>query len=207
MHALPTAKPPIYLASSSPRRRELLLQIGVPYQLVGSEVDESPLPNEAPADYVLRLAHAKAEAGWRKVGTQANLRWLLAADTTVAIVGKILGKPNDAADATAMLRALSGITHEVLTAISVSDGERYLTRLSRSQVTMRELNDAEIIGYVASGEPMDKAGAYGIQGLGAVLIANMSGSFSGVVGLPLSETAAALVELGYPFWSLPDSAG
>lgn len=191
--------PPIYLASGSPRRRELLNQIGVPIERIGSEVDETPLAGEGAHAYVLRLARAKAEAGlaaMRSAGLPPRL--LLAADTTVALDDAILGKPLDAADAAAMLARLSGRSHEVLTAVALTDGERVETALSASTVRFRALTAAEIAAYVASGEPLDKAGSYGAQGLGAVLVEEIRGSFSGVVGLPLCETAALLRRFGYP---------
>ncbi|WP_374352037.1 nucleoside triphosphate pyrophosphatase [Chitinimonas sp.] len=195
------SKPLIYLASGSPRRRELLTQIGVPFERISSEVDETPLPGEGAHAYVARLAHAKALAGVAMV-RQAGLpqRLLLAADTTVALQDRILGKPVDAADAVAMLSQLSGRRHEVLTGVAVADGERVEVVVSESVVQMRELSATEIAAYVATGEPLDKAGSYGAQGLGAVLIKDLSGSFSGVVGLPLTETAALLQRFGYPFW-------
>ncbi|QNM96945.1 Maf family protein [Chitinimonas koreensis] len=192
-------RPPIYLASGSPRRRELLNQIGVPIERIGSEVDETPLAGEGAHAYVLRLARAKAEAGlaaMRAAGLPPRL--LLAADTTVALDDAILGKPLDAADAAAMLARLSGRSHEVLTAVALTDGERVETALSASTVRFRALEAAEITAYVASGEPLDKAGSYGAQGLGAVLVEEIRGSFSGVVGLPLCETAALLRQFGYP---------
>lgn len=201
---MPASKPAIYLASASPRRRELLGQIGIPFERIACEIDETPLPGEAAPAYVERLARAKAAAGiaaMRAAGLAPRL--LLAADTTVALGDLILGKPLDAADARAMLARLSGSRHQVLTGVAISDGERCAYALSCSEVCFRELGEAEIAAYVASGEPMDKAGSYGAQGLGAVLIASISGSFSGVVGLPLAETCQLLQSLGYPFWTQP----
>jgi septum formation protein len=198
-------KPHIYLASGSPRRRELLTQIHVPYERVSGEVDETPLAGEGAHAYVERLARAKAAAGVANVlaaGRPAGL--VLAADTTVALDDQILGKPVDAAEAVAMLRQLSGRQHEVLTGLAISDGFRVEVAVSESTVLFRDLTDAEITAYVATGEPMDKAGSYGAQGLGAVLIERLSGSFSGVVGLPLTETAQLLVRFDYPFWAKVD---
>lgn len=194
-------KPLIYLASASPRRRELLGQIGIPFERIACEIDEIPLPGEAARPYVERLARAKAAAGIA-AAQAAGLptRLLLAADTTVALEGQILGKPIDTADARAMLAQLSGSTHEVLTGVAISDGQRCEYQLSCSMVRFRQLSAAEIAAYVASGEPLDKAGSYGAQGLGAVLIEEIRGSFSGVVGLPLAETVALLQRFDYPFW-------
>lgn len=195
------SKPSIYLASASPRRRELLAQVGIPVQLVSGEIDETPLADENPAAYVERLALAKARAGYatlRGRGQASGL--LLAADTTVALGTEIFGKPAHAEEAAHMLSRLSAGEHTVLTAVAVTDGERYEAVVSVSGVRFRALDAAEIAAYVASGEPMDKAGAYGIQGLGAVLVEEIHGSFSGIVGLPLAETVALLRRFGYPFW-------
>ncbi|QDQ27225.1 septum formation inhibitor Maf [Chitinimonas arctica] len=194
-------KPAIYLASASPRRRELLTQIGVPFELLRCEIDETPLAGELPHPYVARLARAKAEAGvaaYRAAGLPPRL--LLAADTTVALGEAILGKPVDVADAEAMLASLSGKSHQVMTGVAVTDGERVEVVVSVSQVRFRILSAAEIRSYVATGEPMDKAGSYGAQGKGALLIAAMEGSFSGVIGLPLAETGALLQGFDYPIW-------
>ncbi|MBV8656809.1 MAG: septum formation inhibitor Maf [Burkholderiales bacterium] len=194
-------RPAIYLASGSPRRRELLNQIGVPFDRIGSEVDETPAAGEGAHAYVARLAAEKAAAGVARMRMDSLApRLVLAADTTVALDDHILGKPVDHDEACAMLRRLSGRTHEVLTGVAISDGARTEVAISTSVVRFRNLSDTEIAAYVASGEPMDKAGAYGAQGLGAVLIAELSGSFSGVVGLPLTETMQLLQGFGYPFW-------
>jgi septum formation protein len=191
----------IYLASRSPRRRELLTQIGVRFHLLlfrerageGTEVNEDPLAGEAPDVYVERMARTKAEAGWRRM-LQRNLPHapVLAADTTVALEGRIFGKPVDRTEAAAMLAQLSGRGHEVLTAIALTNGERLESALSRSEVRFSEITSQEIEDYVASGEADDKAGAYGIQGRAARYIAELRGSYSGVVGLPLYETARML---------------
>ncbi len=191
----------IYLASRSPRRRELLSQIGVRFHLLlfrarpgeGLDVDEAPLAGELPDAYVERLAHAKAEAGWRRL-MQRNLPQapVLAADTTVALGGRIFGKPAGREDAAAMLAALSDGRHEVLTAIALKYGERMESALSRSEVRFRKLTPQEIRQYVASGECDDKAGAYAIQGRAARFITELRGSYSGVMGLPLFETAQLL---------------
>jgi len=197
------SKPFIYLASASPRRRELLAQVGIPVKLISGEIDETPLTDESPAAYVERLAFAKARAGYatlRATGLPPGL--LLAADTTVALGSEIFGKPEHADDAMRMLARLSASEHEVLTAVAVSDGERFEAIVSVSSVRFRALQAAEIAAYVASGEPMDKAGAYGIQGLGAVLVDTIKGSFSGIVGLPVAETVALLQRFAYPFWGV-----
>jgi septum formation protein len=200
-------EPRIYLASRSPRRRELLTQIGVPFNLllfrsaprVDEQVDESPLPDEKVEDYVVRVARAKAEFGDRLVQSR-RLRPhpVLAADTTVELEGKIYGKPVNAADATAMLKALSGRTHRVLTTVAIAWQGKVEHRLNINEVRFRELSEAEIRHYVQSGEPMDKAGAYGIQGVAAMFVAEMHGEHSGVVGLPLCETTLLLRAIGYP---------
>jgi septum formation protein len=197
----------IYLASRSPRRRELLTQIGVRYHLLlfrerpdsGVEVSEEPLAGEAPDAYVERVARAKAEAGWRRM-LQRNLPHapVLAADTTVALDGRILGKPADRKEAATMLASLSGRSHEVLTAIAIQYVDRLESALSRSEVRFKELSAREIADYVASGEADDKAGAYAIQGAAARFVAELRGSYSGVMGLPLFETAQMLERLASP---------
>jgi septum formation protein len=188
----------IYLASGSPRRRELLTQMGVPFERIVSEVDETPRPDEGAHDYVLRLAVDKACAGWEAVVREGRPpRLLLAADTTVALDDQILGKPADSTEATAMLRRLSGRTHEVLTAVAITDGARTETVCSVSEVDFKPLSETEIAAYVTTGEPLDKAGSYGAQGLGALFVTSIRGSFSGVVGLPIFETAALLARFDY----------
>ncbi|MGY3173011.1 septum formation protein [Pseudomonas sp. TE12234] len=190
---------PLYLASGSPRRRELLTQIGVPFSAVSADIDETPLPHESPSAYVERLARGKAAAG--RAVVQSNLPFcVLGADTAVVLDGKILGKPVDEADACAMLMMLSGCEHEVLTAIALLDGERCESRVVRSVVRFRPIGSDEAAAYWASGEPRDKAGGYGIQGLGAVFVAGLNGSYSAVVGLPLCETAELLGHFGITCW-------
>jgi septum formation protein len=190
----------IYLASRSPRRRELLTQIGVHYDVLllresveRLDVDETPVPGEAPASYVERIAITKAQIGWRRV-CQRNLprHAVLSADTMVTLDGNIFGKPTTPAHAKGMLTQLSGHTHQVMTTVALcyQDTLTYLT--SVSDVRFKSLTDAEIATYVATGEPMDKAGSYAIQGRGAVFIAHLSGSYTGVMGLPLYETANLL---------------
>lgn len=187
----------IYLASRSPRRRELLEQIGMKHELIDADVDEAVLPGEAPSEYVLRLARAKADAGWQRVLDLGRAQApVLAADTTVALGAAILGKPADRADAEAMLACLSGKRHEVFTAIAVRLGEHVETAVSASEVQFAELDSAAIRSYVASGEADDKAGAYGIQGRAARFIVELRGSYSGVMGLPLYETAQLVERIG-----------
>jgi septum formation protein len=185
----------IYLASGSPRRRELLQQIGVPFRVVAAAVDEAVLPGEEPLVYVTRLAAAKADLGWGR-NRDATDGAVLAADTAVVLDGKILGKPADGKDAEGMLRQLSGRTHEVLTAVALRTAKGLKSRISRSEVTFRSIAAAEARAYWESGEPRDKAGAYAIQGRAAVFVAELRGSYSGVVGLPLFETAELLCEAG-----------
>lgn len=189
----------LYLASGSPRRRELLTQIGVPFSAISADIDETPLPDESPSTYVERLARGKAEAGRRTVASEGEF-CVLGADTAVVLDGKILGKPVDEAQACAMLMQLAGREHEVLTAIAVLEGERCESRVVRSRVRFRLIDLAEAAAYWASGEPRDKAGGYGIQGLGAVFVAGLNGSYSAVVGLPLCETSELLGHFGIPCW-------
>jgi septum formation protein len=193
---------PLYLASGSPRRRELLTQIGVPFTAISADIDETPLIDESPAAYVERLARGKAEAGRAKLAVSESGApiCVLGADTAVVLDGQILGKPVDEADAVAMLMALSDREHEVLTAIAVLDGQRCESRVVRSLVRFRSISREEAAAYWASGEPLDKAGGYGIQGLGAVFVAGLNGSYSAVVGLPVCETAELLGHFGIPCW-------
>ena len=181
----------VYLASGSPRRRELLQQIGVPFRVVGAAVDEAVRPGEAPAAYVARLAAAKADVGWER-SRDAIDGPVLAADTSVVLDGRILGKPADRERAERMLRQLSGRTHEVLTAVALRTATGLRSRMSRSEVTFRRIAAAEARAYWETGEPCDKAGAYAIQGRAAIFIAELRGSYSGVMGLPLFETAELL---------------
>jgi septum formation protein len=194
----------LYLASGSPRRRELLTQIAVPFLTQIAPIDENALPGESPIAYVERLARAKAQAGLSALADTEGAV-VLGADTAVVLDGRILGKPADRADALATLGALSGRSHEVLTAVALVSPGRLASRVVTSQVTFRALSQAEIEAYWASGEPQDKAGCYGIQGLAAVFVSQLQGSYSAVVGLPLCETAALLAEFAIPCWqSLPD---
>jgi septum formation protein len=194
----------IYLASQSPRRRELLEQIGVDYRVLTIDVDESCQSGEAAQDYVSRLAAAKALAGahqLRPAGTDShNDAAVLGADTTVVLGGEIMGKPRDETDARRMLQALSGRTHQVISAVSLAAPTRQITRTSVTEVRFRPLGDDLISRYWQTGEPRDKAGAYGIQGLGAVFVDGITGSYSNVVGLPIETLAPMLDELGIPYW-------
>ncbi|MEX6502401.1 Maf family protein [Pseudomonas zhanjiangensis] len=193
----------LYLASGSPRRRELLTQIGVPFTPHPVPLDESPLPGEAPDLYVERLARAKAQAGLGLLG-QTEGAVVLGADTAVVLDGRILGKPADREEALATLGALSDREHQVLTAVALASSERVAARLVVSRVRFRALARAELEAYWATGEPRDKAGSYGIQGLAAVFVSHLQGSYSAVVGLPLCETAELLAEFAIPCWqSLP----
>jgi len=199
---------PLFLASGSPRRRELLTQIGVPFQVVSASIDETPLSDECPAAYVERLARAKARAGREHLlGASVSAPFcVLGADTAVVLDDQILGKPVDEADALSMLMALSGREHEVLTAIAILAAERCETRVVRSRVSFRTISQQEAAQYWASGEPQDKAGGYAIQGLAAVFVAGLNGSYSGVVGLPVCETAELLGQFGIPCWQTLSSA-
>ena len=193
-----TAVPVLVLASRSPRRRELLDQAGIAHRVLAVDVDETRLPGEAPAVYVERLARAKARAGLAGAGDLP----VLGADTAVVVDGDVLGKPADRADGLAMLARLAGRAHEVLTAVALArpGGEEHC-RLSVSHVTFRALTDAEIAAYWATGEPADKAGGYAIQGRAARFVTRLEGSYSGVVGLPLHETAELLAAAGIdPGW-------
>lgn len=188
--------PLIWLASASPRRSALLQQIGVPHRVRPVAVDESVLPDEIPSRYVVRLAVAKAERLWSQLAEAERLP-VLGSDTTVALGQEILGKPRDQADAADMLRRLSGRTHQVYTAVAVRHAAGCDSRLSVSDVTMRTLQAQEIAAYWRTGEPADKAGAYGIQGLAALFIERIAGSYSGIVGLPLFETGELLRMTGW----------
>lgn len=196
----------LYLASRSPRRRELLNQIGIDFDTVvfrdgtraDSETDETPLSGENPVAYVERVARAKAIHGLKIVEERKlPMRPVLSADTTLEFNGEIIGKPVDRADAAAILRRLSGQTHRVLTGVAINHMGHTEYVLSTSEVTFREIDDEEIRHYVMSGEPMDKAGAYGIQGRAGLFVKHLSGSFTGVMGLPVCETGDLLKKLGF----------
>jgi septum formation protein len=196
----------IYLASKSPRRLELLQQMGVACKTVllredsGTrmrDVDETPLPSENPFIYVERMAKMKAEIGVLRARQRGlPIMPLLGADTIVVFNGTIFGKPADQADARRMLKLLSGTQHEVLTGVAVTDGTRLLHDTCISRVRFRDLTEGEISAYIASGEPMGKAGAYAIQGMGAMFIERLEGSYSGVMGLPIFETSMLLSQFG-----------
>jgi septum formation protein len=186
----------IRLASASPRRRELLTQIGVQYVVTVPQVDETALPGERPHDYVQRIARSKAEAVWSNDRSLA----VVSADTTVVLDGTMFGKPADRTEAMEMLARLSGRTHDVLTAVAVAHAGGLGMRMSVSGVRFRALTVEECAAYWETGEPRDKAGGYAIQGLAAVFVESMTGSYSGVMGLPLFETAALLREAGVPTW-------
>ncbi|QQE89742.1 septum formation inhibitor Maf [Azotobacter chroococcum] len=188
----------LYLASGSPRRRELLTQIGVPFVPLSVAIDETPAPDETPAAYVERLARGKAAAGLASLADRQAV--VLGADTTVVLDGRILGKPGERAEALAMLQALGGREHEVLTAVALAAVGRSAVRVVRSRVAFRPLTSAEAEAYWATGEPLDKAGGYAIQGFAAVFVSGLEGSYSAVVGLPLCETAQLLAEFGIPCW-------
>ena len=190
------AQPVITLASVSPRRRELLNQIGVPHLVVGAHIDESVLPGESAHDYVQRMARTKALAVWN----QRQELPVLAADTTVVLDGVTLGKPEDREDALRMLARLSGRTHEVLTAVALATHSGLTLRVSVSSVRFRVLGAEECAAYWETGEPRDKAGAYAIQGRAAVFVESLQGSYSGVMGLPLFETVELLRSAGVPYW-------
>jgi septum formation protein len=186
----------LILASGSPRRKELLQQIGVEFQVHPVDLDESMLPGEAVLDHVNRLAIEKARLGYRQMAIQDTGLAVLAADTVVAIDGKVLGKPADSRQAASFLARLSGNRHEVHTAVAIVTRDNELTAISSSEVEFAELSEAQIAAYVETGEPLDKAGAYAIQGIAAQFISRLAGSYSGVMGLPLYETTRLLSSCG-----------
>jgi len=199
----------IYLASRSPRRRDLLKQIGVPFELLllredlrrGADVDETPLPDESPGAYVLRIAREKVAMAVRQIAYRAlPQKPVLAADTTVVFDGQIVGKPDDVEHAARILRALSGREHQVLTAVGVALKEQVEIQISVSSVWFRDLTDVDIRRYCASGEPFDKAGAYAIQGRAGAFVTRIAGSYSGIMGLPLAETTELLQKFDIPVW-------
>ncbi|TYT27357.1 septum formation inhibitor Maf [Luteimonas viscosa] len=185
----------LHLASQSPRRRELLARLGVPFGVIEVDVPEERAPGEPPEDYVRRVAREKAGAGLLAMVAVPGAV-VLGADTEVVLDDRVFGKPRDARDAADMLRALSGRTHDVVSAVSLVSGGREAQAVSRSQVTFATLEDDEIAGYVASGEPMGRAGAYAIQGGAERFVTRLDGSYSGVMGLPLHETAMLLKAFG-----------
>jgi septum formation protein len=198
---MPTLEDPtsFVLASASPRRRELLAQLGLRFTVAAADLDETPLSQESPDIYVLRLARAKAQA----VAARFPDSWVLAADTTVALETQLLGKPEGAAEARQMLSLLSGRTHWVYTGVALA-GRAQASTVVRSAVTFRTLSQAEIDWYVGTGEPLDKAGAYAVQGKGGFLVASLEGSPTNVIGLPLGETLQMLAQAGVPLpWRTP----
>lgn len=194
----------IYLASQSPRRAELLQQIGVPFEQFAVDIDESHRDGERPEDLVQRLALEKARTGFPRIRAEDASALVLGSDTIVVHNGRILGKPADSQDAHNMLRDLSATQHQVLTAVALVGAELAEVRMSINNVSFRELSDGEITLYIATGEPMDKAGAYGIQGAGAVFVQHLEGSYSAVMGLPLFETAGLLRQAGVKYWQYND---
>ena len=201
---MPNIASRIYLASRSPRRRELLRQIGVHYEVLllresadREDVDETPLPDESSVAYVERIARTKAATGWARLTQRSIPRYpVLGADTAVIVDDEILGKPADRQAACDMLRKLAGRNHEVVTGVALAYEGRCEVLVNTSVVTFRPLDDAEVRAYVSTGEPLDKAGSYAIQGRGAPFITHLSGSYSGVMGLPLHETAQLLERFG-----------
>ena len=191
-----SAPAPLLLASASPRRRELLRRAGVAFEVCPADVDERALAGEAPEPYAARLAREKALAIARRAGSAS--RFALGADTVVVVGDRIYGKPTDAEDAVRILKELRGLTHRVLTAVALAraDGDFLRELRVESRVTLREASDPEIRAYVATGEPLDKAGAYALQGEGARFVLRVEGSRSNVIGLPLDETLALLREQG-----------
>ncbi len=187
--------PQLYLASQSPRRRELLMQIGLSIAVLNIQIPEIPQLNEAPMAFAKRMALTKAKTGWQSAQRKYDCP-VLSADTIVVCDNRILGKPADREEGIAMLTQLSAKTHQVITAVAVVREEQVYCDYSVSQVTFRALQPAEIMQYWETGEPCDKAGAYAIQGLAATFIAHLEGSYSGVMGLPLYETAKLLNKLG-----------
>ena len=199
----------IYLASRSPRRRELLKQMGMAFELLllredlrrGADVDETPLPDESPGVYVLRMAGAKVNMAVRQIAYRGlPQKPVLAADTTVVFDDRIIGKPENSEHAARILRALSGREHQVITAVALALREQVETQISVSSVWFHELSDAEIRRYVETGEPLGKAGAYAIQGRAGAFVTRIAGSYSGIVGLPLVETAELLKKFDIPLW-------
>ncbi len=198
------APAPLVLASASPRRRELLAQIGVHFRTEPADINETRVPGESPIAYVQRMAQEKAQAIARRLAQPAGtdnsagvgIPVVLGADTSVVVDEVVLGKPVDERDALRMLGLLSGQVHQVISAVAVCRGQEMAQALSCSKVSFRELTDAEMLAYWRTGEPLGKAGAYAIQGLGAVFVAGIEGSYTGIVGLPVFETAALLRQFG-----------
>jgi septum formation protein len=199
MGSMDLQQPVVCLASVSPRRRELLAQIGVPHKVVGAHIDETAHPGEMPGDYVMRMARQKALA----VRGRGEALPVLAADTTVVLDDVIYGKPRDRDEGVAMLQRFSDRVHEVMTAVAIADAGGVALRLNVSSVRFRKLTPEECNAYWETGEPHDKAGGYAVQGVAAVFIESLSGSYSGVMGLPLFETAELLRGAGVGIWRRP----
>lgn len=193
-----TLSPLLVLASASPRRRELLRQMGVTFSVQVSDIDETQRVDESPVDYVQRMALEKACHVAGRLKQPAVSPVVLGADTIVVVQDRVLGKPTDRDDALRMLQLLSGRTHEVLSAVAVARGERLKAALSCTRVKFRKLVDAEMLAYWNTGEPRGKAGAYAVQGLGGMFVKRVEGSYTGVVGLPVFETAELLRQFGVP---------
>ncbi len=186
--------PAIYLASRSPRRRELLEQIAVDFAVINPDIDETAHEGELPYDYVKRIAIEKAEAG-KALTLETDPKPVLAADTSVVVNNAILGKPVDDDDARRMLKLLSGKSHQVLTAVALANEQRTLSQVSSNTVQFCPLSDADIDWYLATGEGGDKAGSYAVQGLAALFIESIQGSYSGIMGLPIRETGQLLKQM------------
>ncbi len=186
--------PQIYLASKSPRRRELLDQIGVGFEVVSADIDETAYEHESPVEFVLRMAEEKARAGYASVKIGRKLP-TLGADTVVVVDGEVFGKPIDQEDSFKMLSRLSGRSHEVYTSVSIAFDDSVISSTNKTFVAFRELGKAEIMAYIETKEPADKAGSYAIQGLAARFITQIDGSYSGVMGLPIFETAELLKKI------------
>ena len=202
-----TERPSVYLASKSPRRQELLRQLGVEFEPLllreapgrRRDVVEAPRKDEPPLEYVKRIARTKAAVGWHRMGRRGLApKPVLAADTEVILDGTVVGKPADAADAVRVLSSLSARTHDVITAVAVRWQAQLALAVSTSRVTFRAIPTDELERYVATGEPSDKAGGYAIQGKAAAFVRHLEGSYSGVMGLPLFETAEILARIGFP---------
>ena len=190
----------LILASASPRRSEILQQIGVDFQIVPANIDETPISQESPVDYVQRMAKEKAQHVINTIADSSTP--VLGADTSVVLNSKIYGKPTNQEDGMAMLAALSGNTHQVLSAVAIGNKQHCMLRLSSTDVKFRDLDLKECLEYWNTGEPVDKAGGYAIQGLGAVFVEEISGSFSGVVGLPIEQTTRLLQAFNVPIWGV-----
>ena len=191
----------LILASASPRRQSLLSQLGIDFAIIPADIDETPRPAESAPDYVMRLARQKAAAVFAELpASQRASTWVLGSDTSVVLNDEILGKPQDRAHALEMLSRLSGRTHQVMTSVVVQGPQHTQRHLSVTEVTFIALTERDKSLYWDSGEPHDKAGAYGIQGLGGRFISHMVGDFHGVVGLPLAATAELLQQAGFVIW-------